>query len=57
MKKSGIYISVDELKTKKVGYPGFITKIHSKLANLKQVKEIILEGLERVNCDNETIYS
>eukprot|EP00957_Ditylum_brightwellii_P088486 6738983-Ditylum_brightwellii.AAC.1 len=55
VKKTNVYIFVDEFKTKKVGSPGFITIIHLRLANLKQVKETIVEGLERVECDEEKI--
>eukprot|EP00957_Ditylum_brightwellii_P079816 6069965-Ditylum_brightwellii.AAC.1 len=44
----------NEFKFKKeVGLPGFITKVHPKLANLNTLKYNITEALKAANCDNE----
>eukprot|EP00957_Ditylum_brightwellii_P146087 11123626-Ditylum_brightwellii.AAC.1 len=39
----------------KVGSPGFITKVHQKLANLKTLKYTIIEALKAEKCDKEKV--
>eukprot|EP00957_Ditylum_brightwellii_P146006 11118722-Ditylum_brightwellii.AAC.1 len=44
---------IDQFNTKKVGTPGFITRFHQKIHNMKKLREAIKNGLKIVDCDKE----
>eukprot|EP00957_Ditylum_brightwellii_P053440 4050156-Ditylum_brightwellii.AAC.1 len=44
---------IDQFNTKKVGMPGFITRVHPKIHNMKKLREAIEVGLKIFNCDKE----
>eukprot|EP00957_Ditylum_brightwellii_P193031 14697058-Ditylum_brightwellii.AAC.1 len=44
---------INQFNTRKVGTPGFITRVHPKIHNMKKLREAIKIGLKIVNCDKE----
>eukprot|EP00957_Ditylum_brightwellii_P120496 9193588-Ditylum_brightwellii.AAC.1 len=55
LKRHQIIIIVDNFETKKIGSPGFITKVHPKLVNLKTLHKTIKESLGMVNCNDKKV--
>ena len=53
LRQNHVFMFINQFNTKKVGTPGFITRVHPKIHNMKKLQEAIENGLKIVDYDKE----
>eukprot|EP00957_Ditylum_brightwellii_P212220 15367097-Ditylum_brightwellii.AAC.2 len=53
LRQNRVFMCIDQFNTRKVGTPGFVTKNHPKIHNMKKLRGAIEYGLKAVDCHKE----